>query len=332
MPASSSGPVSTGPASTPTRTGPASTLSPISPKSWHRLLANPRGRPRLHDLGRRHDRSVPWRTRRWRRTASGCLRRSSTSRACPSPSPPVCASLTSCTVHPRRYLEGLANALVAAGGTIHEHSRVTHVGGGARPGHGRDRRWRGRGSQRGGGHAPAHRSARRLLRAHPSEPVLRTGRAPAPRGAPRDDDLGRRAGALDALVAGRWARGADRRGRRARGRRRRRHGGPLRGPRAVDPRDLRGGRGVAPVERARLRDARPRPVCRAQPAPPARPCRNGASESGGSPTAARLVLMLSDLLAGRAPAWLPSSTRAAPTACDRCRRSSPATSRSPRSS
>lgn len=31
-------------------------------------------------------------------------------------------------VHPRRYLDGLADALVAAGGTIHEHSRVTHVG------------------------------------------------------------------------------------------------------------------------------------------------------------------------------------------------------------
>ena len=30
-------------------------------------------------------------------------------------------------VHPRRYLDGLADALVAAGGTIHEHSRVTHV-------------------------------------------------------------------------------------------------------------------------------------------------------------------------------------------------------------
>ena len=30
-------------------------------------------------------------------------------------------------LHPRRYLEGLADALVAAGGTIHEHSRVTHV-------------------------------------------------------------------------------------------------------------------------------------------------------------------------------------------------------------
>ena len=30
-------------------------------------------------------------------------------------------------VHPRRYLDGLADALVAAGGTIHEHTRVSHV-------------------------------------------------------------------------------------------------------------------------------------------------------------------------------------------------------------
>ena len=127
-------------------------------------------------------------------------------------------------VHPRRYLDGLADALVAAGGTIHEHSRVTHVG----EAHGRVTA-----DTEGGTVEAASAVVATLLPigllggyfAHPSEPVLRTGRAPAPRGAPRHDDLGRRAGALDAPLARRWARGADRRGRRARGRRRRRHGG-----------------------------------------------------------------------------------------------------------